>query len=153
MWLFSLVTIYTLLQTDAYEAICTIVERGKMIVRYVDAAMIADYVTLRARLLASRYLESGLLISHDKRYELVYYNGVHRFRVTFPKKRGPKRVVAVVDQTGNDVTHAIFEYMGPSHNFHGIPTSPALLGYEALAFNIRNGAVLRFCGEELIELP
>ncbi len=156
------VFVFTLLTTDLIESIskvykkCSLLYPVLSLLRHIDSKMIRDYIVFQTRLIATSHLESGLLTTNPTHCELVYFSGIQKYRVIFPKKRGPKRVVSVHttiddDPLNLDVTSQIFEYMGPSHNFHNIPSSPKLLGYKDLIFTMRNGDILSFSDEELID--
>lgn len=68
-----------------------------------------------------------------KFYELTYYLSEKEYTVRFPKARGPSRLQSVLlyrdGHYDKDVTLEVRRYMGPSNNFHGIPTTPSFLGY------------------------
>lgn len=86
-------------------------------------------------------------------YIVNYIHNGHDYKVLCPRVRGPcpfNQVLANMpdDHThshgeeGNrsvptslvDVTQSVKRYMGPSYNFHGIVTTPGMLGYESLTF-------------------
>nr|QBK86884.1 MAG: uncharacterized protein LCMAC103_02220 [Marseillevirus LCMAC103] len=93
----------------------------------------------------------------DGHSDLVYWARGKQCRVRFPLRRGPSRYARIVAGTnpgGPDVTAAVETFLGPSRNFYGIPTTPAMLGYEALTFVARIGrADATFAGAEVIRLP
>jgi len=168
MWVFISTLIFTLLFTDFKDVITSVcnsayscVKLLKLLspslnlVRHIDSKMIRDYIIFKLRLTMTKYLESGLLSSSTSHYELIYFSGTQKYRILFPKKRGPKSVTKVVthcDIITKDVTCHILECMGPSHNFHGISTTPFLLGYKNLTFILRNGTELIFTDKELIKI-
>jgi len=95
----------------------------------------------------------GTLKRSDHKYILSYVDGLKTYTITFPMVRGPCKfysVTAYGDGGAEDVTDAIREYAGPSHDFHTIPTSPFLLGYPALTFHYRGGESKTFCDKEII---
>jgi hypothetical protein len=92
-------------------------------------------------------------VKSDRRsYDITYYDGVKKYIVHFPKKRGACKISKIYDQDGNDVTPIVLTYMGPSHNFHGIPTSPEMLGYESLDVLTINDHMHSFCDKEYIKI-
>ena len=99
--------------------------RGQLISKYIY-----QFVT--------RIISKKLVEIHHKRYVVWYPYGVHWYRIVIPRVRGPSRVsnvLSVVDSTTfEDVTDEVKEIMGPCNNFHGIPTSPKMLGYSKLIF-------------------
>lgn len=72
---------------------------------------------------------------HHKYYTINYYHGFRYYKIRTPRVRGPCKFDKVFDQCDNDVTEKIKQYAGPSHNFHGIPTTPGMLGYSSLKFD------------------
>ena len=113
---------------------------------------IFEYVLHRGRDRLLRYLD--LHFRHSSSHpvcEVHYYDGFNKHVVRFPKKRGPTPFVRVCDENETDVTANIMRYCGPSRNFHGIPTSPQLLGYNKLSFTMKSGNVLVFTEHEKID--
>jgi len=105
----------------------------------------------KLRTYISIHLETGLLVRPRANfYDLIYYDGINRYVVRFPKIRGPSNISYILDPTQADVTTKIKEYLGPSHNFHGIFTSPMFLGYESLTFVLLDGRTLVFNGNDRI---
>jgi hypothetical protein len=112
-----------------------------------------DFTMFKLRQLASKNLEIGLLVVKKDTYELTYYNNSLKYTAVWPKKRGPcpfSEVSANDLFLINDCTEKIRHYAGPSHNFHGIQTTPNMLGYEDLTFTLRNGKSLYFRGTDVI---
>ena len=100
-----------------------------------------------------------------------YYDGETKYSVRFPKKRGPcpffrvehvrKESIREVEPDSfficastqiTDLTEEIRKFAGPCHNFHGIQTTPKMLGYDSLTFYFRTGNVVTFTAREIIEL-
>jgi len=50
----------------------------------------------------------------------------------------------VYDENGKDVTENIIEFMGVNHDFHGIKTTPKLLGYKKLSFLFKLHELVEF---------
>lgn len=112
-----------------------------------------EFVKLKTRMWVQRSLETGVLTHPKGKFcELVYHQGTSRYIVRFPKTRGPGKVSMVLDENEEDVTSKIREYMGPCHNFHGIITTPKVLGYKKLSFSLRDGRKLDFEGDDLITI-
>lgn len=84
--------------------------------------------------------ECGSLHKEGKTFRLTYYIDSTRYCIAFPVHRGPSRVVWIENECGEDVSKDVWEKMGPCHNFHGIPTTPELLGYTRLTFHMRIGS-------------
>ena len=116
---------------------------------------LAEFALFKARLWATRTLESGLLTADKRSYELIYYDGDRRFRVRFPKNRSIRQIVKV--STGadfnTDITSEFWEVLGPGHNFHGILSTPALLGWPGgLKVRYRNGVECIYSSDDVINL-
>lgn len=123
------------------------------IYRYLSIVTIFEFIRFRLRQIASRNLEIGLLKVKNNVYELTYYNDSLKYIAVWPKRRGPcpfSQVMANNLFLIDDVTEQVRMYAGPSHNFHGIQTTPFMLGYEDLIFTLRNGKTLYFRGTDFI---
>jgi hypothetical protein len=127
----------------------------KEIYQNLSYATFFEFIQFKLRQYAAKHLESGLLIVKKDTYELIYYNDSIKYVVVFPKKRGPcpfSEVFANDMFLIDDVTEKVRMYAGPSHNFHGIQTTPAMLGFEDLRFNFRNGTSHYFRNTDVITL-
>lgn len=111
----------------------------------------ADFCIFKIRTNLSSYFETGLLSKGSKVCNLVYYDGSSKYLVCFPKTRGPCPF-SQVNEYGIDVTEKIREFSGPSHNFHGIPTTPEMLGFDKLTFIYKNGMEKDFEKKDTISL-
>lgn len=113
-----------------------------------------EFILFRTRMWAARHLENGHLTTADRGvYDLVYYDGDRRFRIRFPKNRGVRQIIHVTTRDNSDVTNRFLELLGPGRNFHGIPTTPALLGWnEGLKVQYRNGTEIEYSSIETIQL-
>ena len=128
----------------------------KEIYQNLSYATFFEFIQFKLRQYAAKHLESGLLIVKKDTYELIYYNDSIKYVVVFPKKRGPCPFSEVIMYSNEnlivDVTEKVRMYAGPSHNFHGIQTTPAMLGLEDLKFNFRNGTSHYFGNTDFITL-
>jgi len=114
--------------------------------------MLKDLITLELRSWVSHKLNLGNLEVQSGVCILTYHDGARRFQVYFPKKRGPRNIVSVHTQCEKCVTKEVFEAMGPSHNFHGIVTTPRMLGYpDGLKVTYRSGVTKHYLGEDVIQ--
>src|SRR5271170_1579635 len=57
---------------------------------------------------------------------LNYRDGSQEYTIIFPRVRGPAKFTHVVSLSQEIVTDSIKRFAGPSHNFHGIPTTPGM---------------------------
>lgn len=60
-------------------------------------------------------------------------------------------ISAVHSHKGN-ITKAFLQYLGPGHNFYGIPTSPYLLGYSSLEVVYTNGVKATYTNHDVISV-
>jgi len=81
------------------------------------------------RFFSSKLFENGLVIDQQKALEIVYYLKETRYRVITPKRLGVRPILQLFDLKDQDVTIHIKDALGPYGNFHGIPTTPLMLGY------------------------
>lgn len=119
----------------------------------ITPSNIYEYLTIAGRDRIVRHL--GLHVRHHPEHpvcEIYYYDGPNKHRIRFPKKRGPMPFTSVTNEDEKNVTADIKEVIGPTKNFHGIPTTPKLLGYKVLIFHLRNGGSQRFEENEVIHL-
>jgi hypothetical protein len=86
------------------------------------------------------------------RYNHLKYsvNG-ERYTVLFPVARGPKKWMTVCANLTDDVTRDVDAVAGPCHNFHGIPTTPKMLGFDSLRFVCFDGRELVFEKDDVIK--
>jgi len=65
---------------------------------------------------------------------LSYSHNGEEYAIVFPLKRGPSVVSSAwtIDENGDRliITDELFRFAGLSKNFHGIPTTPMMLGWE-----------------------
>lgn len=112
-----------------------------------------ELLLLKCRLWLSENLDLGNLKVIDRQsYELTYYHGAQRYKVIFPRKRGPRKITSVSTQEEENITEKIFEAMGPCGNFHGVPTTPHLLGFpKGFKVSYRTGEIVYVLGDTSID--
>lgn len=103
-----------------------------------------QYVIYKIRKFFSFHLESGKVDFSPKHIDVTYYEGDRKFIIRFPRKRGAGNIVCVTDSSGKNITSDIIKYAGPCENFHGIETTPGLLGYEEITIETIYGDKLTF---------
>jgi len=116
------------------------------------AQTVKELCILEVRTWLVEKFDLGSLIVGKKYCTLTYFHGDRKFRVKFPKKRGPRSITLIETLDDKNVTKEVIEMMGPSHNFHGISTSPLLLGYNGLKITYRNGMVSYYLKDDTIWL-
>lgn len=85
--------------------------------------------------------------AHSLRINYYYDNDWHQLNI-------PKRVVAPItmmayDAGGRDITHKLV-MKGLAQKFHGIPTTPRMLGYEYIKLIELNGEVFEYDKDQQI---
>jgi hypothetical protein len=106
------------------------------------------------RVYISKYLEIGDVDDTSRKdlMTITYHKGNQRYKILSPKYRGPcpyayititRPVTDTISETV-DVTHRIKKYAGPHHNFHGIFTTPNMLGYtNGISIHYRNATPVK----------
>jgi hypothetical protein len=84
--------------------------------------------------------------------EVFYYNGVNMYAIRFQKCIKTRTVLEVYSGIEENVTEKILAYAGPYLNFHGIPTTPKLLGYEKLTFRFLDDNVMIFNSTDIMRI-
>lgn len=117
--------------------------------------IVKDYVSFKMKAYLINHLDIGKVESVGKtgyRVSYFYDVGDHQYTIHFPKHRGARKITGVKDLEGDaDITEIIYKAMGPSHNFHGIPTTPALLGYpKGIIVTYRCGKEITYFKNEII---
>jgi len=123
----------------------------KMVVKFCLSNSISEFLALKIRSWLSEKLGIGKLTTSSKVHELSYYFGTQKYRVVFPRRRGPKKIISAETQEGKDITQELFEVMGPCGNFHGVPVTPALLGYpRGIKVTYRTGKLVYILGDDRV---
>jgi hypothetical protein len=104
------------------------------------------YISLLQRLNRS-------VVKLDKNTYRVSYaiNGICYNMIVKPK-RGPKRIIQVIDQNDNDITEQIQAYMGPMENFHGTVFTPAFFNADIITVSLDTGDEQTFSRDQTINI-
>lgn len=79
------------------------------------------------------------------------YNG-NEYRILIKTRKGPSKILGVVDELDMDVVHIVQPFMGPSEDFHKYPVTPQMLGFRTLKFIRTSGSALEFHDNEIITI-
>lgn len=114
-------------------------------------SIVLEYIKVNVRIKILNLFQSGVLVKNKENsfIDLIYHDGYEVYVARFPKKRGPRSFTNIMDTNGVDVTSHVSIFLGPNNNFHGIKTTPAMLGFEGLTFE-KNGASKFFSKDEEI---
>ena len=94
----------------------------------------------------SRYLVNV----RDTDYIVHYPLGVTWYKIIIPRRRGLSQIDTIITGDGKNVKKQVAAFMGPSHNFHGQPVTPKILGYNTLTFTLLDGTSVTYgSGEEI----
>lgn len=103
--------------------------------------------------------KSHSLIKRGDVYTLKFVEDGNKYSLRFKKNRKPLKIFNVQSSTCKGdvldtvcVTDEIYEYLGPGRNFYGIPTTPKLLGYDNLKFELTDGTVCIFDQNDIINI-
>jgi hypothetical protein len=88
-------------------------------------------------------------------HELTYKYNNNMYKIRIPKRHAPSDIEYISGTTPNgtewECDDEIRAFMGPSHNFHGIPTTPKMLGYSVLVFEHVDGRSETYGENEIIK--
>lgn len=85
----------------------------------------------------------------DAHFDVPYrVNGRH-YVVRVPSHHRPSKILRV-SHKGQDVTDHIAPYLGHRRKFHGIPTTPQLLGYSCLDVTYLGRQVMHYDSDDVI---
>lgn len=101
------------------------------------------------------YLAQNLFVSIEgKKVTISYYVNGSKYKVLFPSEYRSISRIESPDRELTDTEQDILqEYLGFDRNFHGIPTTPEMLGFdEDLKVHYVNGGNATFSSKETITL-
>jgi hypothetical protein len=83
-------------------------------------------------------------------YEIQYALHDKIYKIRTHARRGPSKIVRILDHVDNDITEDVRTYMGPNEDFHGQSVCPQDIGYERVCICLRNGDQIGFASHEPI---
>lgn len=95
-----------------------------------------------------RALKQSRQISRNV-YEVDYYHNRKKYRMRFSAKEGPP-LLDVFNERGENISEYLYEYLGPSHDFHGKKYTPSDLGLTRITVLDANLQEKVFHSNELI---
>ena len=102
-----------------------------------------------------KYLGIGLKI-RDSDATITYFDGMKKFTVLFPKKRCVNNIYYIAGFDKNNIhcsiTTKILKLAGPFLNFHGIETTPKMLGFNNIIITYIDSKTIKFSEDEKIQL-
>lgn len=113
--------------------------------KYIVFKVVVKYFYLK--LLQSMYLTVSHVYKNTYEIQYVLHDHIYKFRTNV--KRGPSKIIQIIDHLDNDITYDIRSYLGPNEDFHGgKPLCPQEIGYERICFLFRNGDKVCFNNNE-----
>lgn len=85
-------------------------------------------------------------------YEIQYVLHDQLYKIRTKTRRGPPRIVGILDHHGDDIAGEVVPYLGPNDDFHGQTIRPCDIGYEEIHIMLRNGVEKIFKTDEYIQL-
>jgi len=90
---------------------------------------------------------------HKNTYEIQYVLHDKIYKIRTNVRRGPSRIVYILDHLDNDITDEVKSYMGPNEDFHGKTMCPQDMGHERIYIILRNDQQIVFDANDPIVLP
>ena len=126
----------------------------------------------KIRVKVVNYLESGSLTEKGNTAELVYYKNGKKYCIIIPTVKGPKsrKIKSIslrnfyddkLEFVTSDINTCnsrhfnedIAQYIGPYGNFHGIPTTPKMLGLtESVVVHYKDDQLIEFDVDDVIDV-
>jgi hypothetical protein len=108
----------------------------------------------------SYYLGTSNVERDKHHYTIIYHIGTQEYKIRCKNIKSKIKLLSITTTSekseGNskevDITNIIKPFMGPSLDFHGIPTTPNDLGYDELSFHTIHNNIFTFKKYEIINL-
>lgn len=101
-------------------------------------------------MLIKKFYNNVVQVSKNKYVLNYYYNGT-KYCMPIQVKRGPRDILYVTDQDGNNVTDIIKSYAGPNEDFYSkCSLTPNYFGFQSLEFTLRGGTTVIKSDNELL---
>ena len=107
-----------------------------------------DIKSVAGFILNKIYIPTSLQKVSKNIYELSYKHNGADYKMFIPIKRGPRKIVRVVNEDDHDITKDVRIYMGPSEDFHNTTMFPTDLNHQELHFHTRDGKIISCTKEE-----
>ena len=96
------------------------------------------------------YFLKNDVIKKSRTHIIPYYSQNKHYKIIYKPSIKKKRIIKVLYHN-LDITEEILEFLGPHNDFHNIPTTPLLLGYDSLTFEFLNDESKTFNDDEIIK--
>lgn len=93
-------------------------------------------------------------IEHKDKHTLIFtYAADGRlYKIVVPKRRGPPKVLLVLDEADEDVCDLVLPFYGPERNWGGRKFTPSFWGKKRLVFEMANGETRKFEEGEVVDV-
>jgi len=109
--------------------------QNKILIIWYSLVMIAKVIWISIL----QYTNNTVTCVGKNKYEISYVINRKLYKFHTQVKRGPVPILQIIDHDDNDVTRIVLPYMGPKFNGHTIASTPDILGYRSLSFELSNG--------------
>lgn len=100
----------------------------------------------------SQNLDQALRKYGRNNYELSYVINDNLYKIIIRSRRGPPKILAVIDENNNDISDIVRPYMGPNEDFHGHNFTPSFFDREKITIIYTMGDQKTFEKIEPIEI-
>ena len=87
-----------------------------------------------------QYINSTIIPVKGGKYKVTYVIKGKTYTMIVKPTRGPQKILLVLDENQEDVSHLIFPYLGPEDNFHNKIYTPKFFEREELVFEFSDGS-------------
>ena len=81
-------------------------------------------------------------------YVVSYVLKGKMYKMAVKHKKGPPKVMAIIEGDKNDITDLVLPYMGPEHDFHDMLYTPAFFKKHEITFELFDGTSKKFGKDE-----
>lgn len=111
---------------------------------YNIAAVASEYFHMKCRLRVAAYFENGDVNANRETTEISYYIRDTKYKMVLRNRRGPRNICSV-----NGMRE--FPALGPYGDFHGINTTPAMIGFpDGCYVEYRGSKIINYTGDSVI---
>ena len=73
-------------------------------------------------------------------YEITYVINSRIYKMIVKPVKGPRLILQVIDDSNNDVTDVVLQYIGPKYDWHGTALDPSFFNNTSfLTFELADG--------------
>ena len=99
-----------------------------------------------------QYVTSSVTQIDKNKYAITYMINGRLYKTIVKTSRGPRKIILVSDENQDDISHLIFQYLGPEENFHNEIFTPSFFNKKELIFEMSDGSEKIFKENECISV-